>query len=54
MPELENVNMVPGAGWRERLMRQEINMDDLMQAERMYNNVILETHIALRAVKKRA
>ena len=50
--ELDNVNMVPATGWRERLMRQEINMDDLMQAERMYNNVILETHIDLRIVKK--
>lgn len=52
--ELENVDMVPAAGWRERLLRQEITMDDLMRAEGMYNNVILEIHIVLRAVKKPA
>jgi len=48
---LQSVNMVPDRIWRDRLKRGEIDQRDLAQAERMYNNVIVETTIVLRAIK---
>lgn len=48
---LQSVNMTPDRAWRERLKRGEINQHDLAQAERLYNNVIMETTIVMRAVK---
>lgn len=50
---LVSVSMVPDGAWRQRLQRGEINQRDLAEAERLYNNVIAETTIVMRAVKER-
>jgi hypothetical protein len=49
--EIEAVNYVPDEPWRGKIMRQEMTMPQLMEAAKMYNNVISEINIVLRAVK---
>jgi len=49
--ELESVGMTPDEPWRGRLRRNEIGNAELAQAARMYNNVVAEISIVLRAVK---
>ncbi|MEQ8345729.1 MAG: hypothetical protein RIB84_11835 [Sneathiellaceae bacterium] len=49
---LQSVNIVPDRLWRERIARGEASQRDVMEAARIYNNVIAETTIVLRAVKQ--
>ncbi len=49
--ELVSVNMIPDEPWRGRYQRQEITAAELGDAARMHNNVIVESVIALQAVK---
>ncbi|MFC3226173.1 class I SAM-dependent methyltransferase [Marinibaculum pumilum] len=48
---LQSVNIVPDRLWRDRIARGEASQRDVMEASRLYNNVIAETTIVLRAVK---
>jgi hypothetical protein len=52
--EIVDVNVIPDEPWRGRFSRNEITQSDLAQAMRMYNNVIMESTIRLRAVKAAA
>lgn len=48
---IESVNMTPDEPWRTRFQKREISSADLAQATRLYNNVIVEMTIVLKAVK---
>ena len=48
---LKSVNIVPDKAWRDRIARGEASQRDVMEASRLYNNVISETTIVLQAVK---
>lgn len=48
---IASVNMTPDEPWRGRFQRGEITAADLAQAARMYNNVITEFTVVLKAVK---
>lgn len=52
--EIENVAMTPDEPWRSRFQRGQIGQAELAQAARSQNNVILESTIVLRAVKRPA
>ena len=49
---LEQVNMTPDEPWASRYRKGEISASELHQAARQFNNVIAETAITLRAVKR--
>ncbi len=49
--EIEAVNYVPDEPWRGQLVRGEIKMPQLMEAARMYNNVVSEINITLKVRK---
>lgn len=49
--KIESVSYNPGEPWRSRYQRGEINDAGLGEAMRMYNNVISEVTVVLRAVK---
>lgn len=49
--ELVSVDMLPDEPWRGRLQRGEMQPGELQQAMRLYNNVIMETTVVMKAVK---
>jgi Methyltransferase domain len=49
--ELVSVDMTPDEPWRGRLQQKKMTTQELAQAMRQLNNVILEIDIRLRAVK---
>lgn len=49
--DIVSVDVVPDEPWRGQLQRGEIKMAELHQAMRLYNNVIMESTIVLKAVK---
>jgi SAM-dependent methyltransferase len=49
--EIAKFDVLPDEPWRSRLQKGEIKPQDLQQAMRLYNNVIMETTIVLRARK---
>jgi len=49
--ELVSVDIVPDRPWREKVERGEITMQQLSEAARDMNNVIVETTIVMRALK---
>ncbi|SLN20302.1 class I SAM-dependent methyltransferase [Oceanibacterium hippocampi] len=49
--EIQSVNVLPDEPWRSRFQKKEINGNQLAEAARLYNNVIMETTIVLRAIK---
>ena len=46
-----SVDMLPDEPWRGRLQRGEMQPGELQQAMRLYNNVIMETTVVMKAVK---
>ena len=49
--DIVSVDLLPDEPWRGQLQRGEIKTAELQQAMRLYNNVIVESTIVLRAVK---
>jgi SAM-dependent methyltransferase len=49
--EIVSVDMTPDEPWRGRLKQRQLSSQDLAQAMRQFNNVILEVDIRLRVVK---
>ena len=49
--EIVSFDVLPDEPWRSRLQKGKINSAELQEAMRLYNNVIMETTIVMRAVK---
>jgi hypothetical protein len=49
--EIVSFDVLPDEPWRSRLQKGKIKPAELQEAMRLYNNVIMETTIVMRAVK---